>query len=1371
VLPSEHRTLQTTFALIACLASPALAATSPTPRGVALPQHWIAFGPLKPTRSAAAGGLEEMASRLSADALRTLPTQLATQGQELRGRRIALVGNRIDLAEHFGGVQPGKGVYLFAEVSAARDTEIKVGAGADWYMRWWVDGKRVYDTVASGNKAFPIGISNHVFKIPLAAGKHVLAVCVISGRNSFVFAAGDARDLAHVQSTYRAAYEAGTKKLRTFPHASGHMTATVDLAGARAEFEKALRSAQSIGEQAAARLAIATTLIHDLDATDYGAIRKEYGEVLALEPIRAWKRRSYDRIEAQLGVAHTYLREKDYPLARKSIADARTISQHPCFQGAIALARARLHIQQRQLPAARQELERLMQMSGLHREQLTKQQAQQTIQAIIVANRLRPDHPRLFLNADSWPAVKARALGPERDLFEKLKQETDAIPANEITRGDWGLHLMRTAFVYRVTEDQALFGKIKTMLHATVDHYLTRKVYNSRSYPRVGWLAALDWVWNDLTPPERRNLATRMVKYVYSLYVEDKLRNRLAHQPWYYARNVWWYAGLVLLDDELDDVDYARVLAVLAQGYSHNRSLMNEYRERGGDDGAWHLNLEYSLCELPTILWAFMHTWQSALGAEIPHEWLNVGLPVDYVLRNVVDVKPSAQGLRHFGYSRSWGRGRARHDLLYDHLGHFVHFFGLSHPEHAGVARHVRERIENVTGPARGQYPVFPFLLTNLDQALPARVPASMPTARHFENVGLVLMSSGWGEADTYALFAAGGGTLPSEHYDATHFTIYKKGHLALDSGARGAGAHSANYWSQTVAHNCVLIRRPGDDAPLPARSGGQIRTTAAAKVLAFETRAGYSYAASDATATYDPKKCSQMVRQMVFLPPDHFVVFDRVAATESGYAKRWLLHTANEPALAGKTSHADSGEGRIFCRTLYPPDAALVKIGGPGQEFMAGGTNWPLPKNWLYWRQVNHRIPETMGRWRVEVSPGALRQQDCFLHLIQVSDQSRQDLSPANVTESASQVHLTFTERGRTYQLSFNRLAEIGGHIRITEGHGVTDDRDLTQAVMPQQGLALTNTQPKTTGRSDDPFAAALEREPSGAHTLIGPSADHSVDALLADLKGPDWALRRRTAWALGTQEASRAVTPLMAALSDTDWRVRRYAAWALSQIGAPAASSLAAALRDGDATLQAHAAAALAAMGEPAVDPLLAAFEDRRGPVRGLAAEALGKIGDRRALARLTVLLADSDPFVRSHAAHALGRLQDASALEPLMGALRDSDTTVRSSAAQGLGEMKAPRAVQPLIAALSDQDASVRRFAAVALGQIRDPQAVEPLIHAMADPSRTVGLEAHASLVTVTGHKMHIGLDWSAETIRQYRQPKWRQWWARTKTTVEK
>jgi len=41
--------------------------------------------------------------------------------------------------------------------------------------------------------------------------------------------------------------------------------------------------------------------------------------------------------------------------------------------------------------------------------------------------KIRQDHPRLFFNAETWPAVRARALGTERAWYEQFKNRVDRL--------------------------------------------------------------------------------------------------------------------------------------------------------------------------------------------------------------------------------------------------------------------------------------------------------------------------------------------------------------------------------------------------------------------------------------------------------------------------------------------------------------------------------------------------------------------------------------------------------------------------------------------------------------------------------------------------------------------------------------------------------------------------------------------------------------------------------------------------------------------------------------------------------------------------------------------------------------------------------
>ena len=95
------------------------------------------------------------------------------------------------------------------------------------------------------------------------------------------------------------------------------------------------------------------------------------------------------------------------------------------------------------------------------------------------------------------------------------------------------------------------------------------------------------------------------------------------------------------------------------------------------------------------------------------------------------------------------------------------------------------------------------------------------------------------------------------------------------------------------------------------------------------------------------------------------------------------------------------------------------------------------------------------MGRWRMEISPGAARTEAVFLHLIQVGGQDLAEMSQADVTTSDGAATVTFPTGDRTVTLTLSTTGDVGGHIRITRGDETLLDRPLTDGVTPQQGLA----------------------------------------------------------------------------------------------------------------------------------------------------------------------------------------------------------------------------------------------------------------------------------------------------------------------------
>ena len=114
---------------------------------------------------------------------------------------------------------------------------------------------------------------------------------------------------------------------------------------------------------------------------------------------------------------------------------------------------------------------------------------------------------------------------------------------------------------------------------------------------------------------------------------------------------------------------------------------------------------------------------------------------------------------------------------------------------------------------------MYPFLLPSNHGVKPfteEELDARQPKARHFEVLGQTFMRSGRRPDSTYCLFTAGSKTTVHKHYDENNFVIFKNDFLALDSGTRAVETDTQlrYYYAQTVAHNCVLVHRPGELMP-----------------------------------------------------------------------------------------------------------------------------------------------------------------------------------------------------------------------------------------------------------------------------------------------------------------------------------------------------------------------------------------------------------------------------------------------------------------------------------------------------------------------------------------------------------------------------
>ncbi len=268
---------------------------------------------------------------------------------------------------------------------------------------------------------------------------------------------------------------------------------------------------------------------------------------------------------------------------------------------------------------------------------------------------------------------------------------------------------------------------------------------------------------------------------------------------------------------------------------------------------------------------------------------------------------------------------------------------------------------------------------------------------------GYIFARSSWDEDATYFFFKCGDRFTAHQHLDVGHFVIYKRAELIGDGGHYDAfgSEHDVNYHLRTIAHNTILIHDPCETWPgiragtVTANDGGQHHNWPhhngavadpadwqkgrslydIADILAFEDRGSYLYLAADCTRAYSAKKLDSFIRQIVFIRPGTFVIFDRVAVKNASFKKTCLLQAAKAPTRIGGRMAVTNGKGRLFIQSLLP-ESPLVEVITGEDLYKCDGKIYPPTRD-------TGPAPEA----RIEISPSEQSAVDCFLNVLTATD------------------------------------------------------------------------------------------------------------------------------------------------------------------------------------------------------------------------------------------------------------------------------------------------------------------------------------------------------------------------------------------------
>ncbi len=613
--------------------------------------------------------------------------------------------------------------------------------------------------------------------------------------------------------------------------------------------------------------------------------------------------------------------------------------------------------------------------------------------------RVRTERPRLYLTPEELPALRERIGSTHRAAWEQVLAARQGDNLRD--------RMLAAAFISLVQGDPAAGREAaEAALQFTVEPLQDDLGDAYRVWPAA---VVFDWCRDSFTEEQAARLLAQvraLLQYAQTPDLESQpphaghLVNHLA--------DAYLPAGIAFY--EMDSTIYQRALAVTrTQLTAKNIFYRYGASSQGNSYGVTHVNGDMRLLALLLKATGEDLFARFPFYRELGYYWIYTARPDGQYLRNGDDWLDSGRGSKVLGDSlpgepapfvpagmeRTWTNPWLAELLLYPAAVYrdpqlLNEYLKVRQLEQAWTA------IEDILW---------------RDPALATADPRELPALRWSGGpVGLLHFRTGWGQDDVVGMFKV----MPlfaknHDHLDRLSFQLYCRGALALDSGVyEGKNSsydsdHWLNYFQRTIAHNTLLVRDPAEQAFYRGKQvkadGGQLyprqgdnpmklETIAEpdftiARVLAAETdpEGTWAFVTADAAPGYGPK-AELVERSFVFLrgqsdPSAALVILDRVVSRDPSFQKVWLLHSMEEPAVAGNAftiRRGGEGAGGVLAGfTLLPEAAKIEKIGGPGYEFWVNDTNYATTKGG----------DAELGAWRLEVSPAQDGREALFLHAL----------------------------------------------------------------------------------------------------------------------------------------------------------------------------------------------------------------------------------------------------------------------------------------------------------------------------------------------------------------------------------------------------
>ncbi|MBA3710238.1 MAG: heparinase II/III family protein [Planctomycetes bacterium] len=607
------------------------------------------------------------------------------------------------------------------------------------------------------------------------------------------------------------------------------------------------------------------------------------------------------------------------------------------------------------------------------------------------------DHPRVMVRPADLPRLRMMAQNTHRAEMGALLSLAssggkDADPASDGAHTAW-----RLAFLYLLTEDKAHAEACAVAIENVLNREVSGGYFEAQR--RIRALGcAYDWCHAAFPKMMLERMAHSVIAHGHALYANHEMYpdNHVAGHEVNMVPNL--LQACIAIGDE-----HFGARQLLADVEDRFLKMLECYRFFLEGE-SFQQSYSYTAAYIPEIAICFQ-ALQAATGVDwfAKHPWYR-----KFIAWWTYALRSDDTFIRYGDYFCG--------APVFGNASYFRPF--------AAVASHYRDPVAQwwVNRFTVTDYEPEMFFFNERENTVAPKKPETLPRTKLFKPMG-VAIARDWGDG-TVAAFKCSPIYLHNHcHRDQNQITIYHQGDQAIDSGVYDGyeTPHWYNYYIRTIAHNTIVVHDPDEQmvsrGKVYANDGGQRfvnepvwspRTLEHLKseafrdgeIAAYREESDWSYVCGDASHCYSPRKLVRFLRHVVFvLDWPHpravsLVVLDDVEVSRDGLTPRWLLHTVDEPKIAGATISVRQGRGRLTAHILGPAAARIEAIGGPGSEFMVGAQNFPytsLPKG-----------PHVPGSWRAEVSPAAGHPRRVrFVTMLVPADADAPAEPPATLTSS----------------------------------------------------------------------------------------------------------------------------------------------------------------------------------------------------------------------------------------------------------------------------------------------------------------------------------------------------------------------------------